>query len=145
MEKLSAIIVLLLSIGCSTERARPPAATPRPSSTIAMAADTANPVGVWRGTSVCTQRPSACNDEIDVYRINRVNASDSLSVDAGKIVNGQEEEMGVLACRIVSGTQFRCTIRNGVWYFTVRRDSLVGELRLPDNSKFRDVRAARSR
>ena len=110
-----------------------------------MVADTANPVGVWRGTSLCTQRPSSCNDEIAVYHITRVNASDSLSVDAGKIVNGQEEEMGVLACRIVSGTQFRCTIPNGVWYFTVRRDSLVGELRLPDNSKFRDVRAARSR
>ena len=50
------------------------------------AAAKSNPVGVWRGTSKCTVRPSSCNDEIDVYRITRVNASDSLTIDASKIV-----------------------------------------------------------
>ena len=58
-----------------------------------------NPVGVWRGASACRVRPSPCKDEIVVYRIMRVNAS----------------------------------------------DSLAGELRLPDNTKFRDVSTARSR
>jgi hypothetical protein len=53
-----------------------------------------DPVGVWSGTSICRLRPSPCNDEIVVYRITRKNASDSLSMDARKIVNGQEEEMG---------------------------------------------------
>ena len=38
-----------------------------------------------------------------------------------------------------------CSTPNGVWHFTVRGDSLVGELRLPDGNKFRDVRAVRSR
>ena len=105
-----------------------------------------NPVGVWRGTSLCQVRPSPCNNEIVVYRITRVNARDSLSVDARKIVKGQEEEMGVLGCRLaVSGAQVTCTIPNGVWRFTVRGDSLVGELRSPDNTKYRDVRTARSR
>lgn len=105
-----------------------------------------NPVGVWRGASACRVRPSPCKDEIVVYRITRVNASDSLSVDARKIVNGQEEEMGILGCRLAtSGAQFTCTIPNGVWRFTVRGDSLAGELRLPDNTKFRDVSTARSR
>jgi len=53
--------------------------------------------------------------------------------------------MGVLGCRATSqGASFACTIPNGVWRFTVRRDSLVGELRLLDSTKFRDVRAARS-
>jgi hypothetical protein len=103
------------------------------------------PVGVWRGTSLCSVRPSPCNDEIVVYRITRVNASDSLSLDAHKIVNGQEEEMGVLGCRLAaSGVQFTCTMPNGVWRFTIRRDSLVGELRLLDNTKYRDIRTARS-
>ena len=105
-----------------------------------------NPVGVWRGTSLCRVRPSPCKDEIVVYRITRVNASDSLSLDGRKIVNGQEEEMGVLGCRAsASGSQITCTMSNGVWRFTIRGDSLVGELRAPDNRKYRDVATARSR
>ena len=91
-------------------------------------------------------RPSACNDEVIVYRVARVNASDSLSMDARKIVNGQEEEMGVLGCRFAApASQMMCTIPRGVWKFTIRGDSLVGELRRSDDTKFRDVRAARSR
>ena len=105
-----------------------------------------NPVGVWRGTSLCRLRPSACKDESVVYRITRVNAADSLSIDARKIVNGQEEEMGLLACVPgASGARLTCMIPNGVWHFTIRGDSLVGELRLPDNRKFRDVSTVRSR
>jgi hypothetical protein len=104
-----------------------------------------NPVGVWRGTSLCRLRPSACKDESVVYRITRVNASDSLSIDARKIVNGQEEDMGLLACLPgASVAQITCTMPNGVWRFTIRGDSLVGELRLPDNRKFRDVSTVRS-
>ena len=109
-------------------------------------APASNPAGVWRGTSLCRVRPSPCKDEIVVYRITRVNASDSLSVDARKIVTGQEEEMGVLGCRAAaSGSQVTCTMSNGVWRFTIRGDSLVGELRLADNRKYRDIAAARSR
>src|SRR2546423_3014823 len=124
------IIGLVLSMACSTGCARAQAVT-------------ADPAGVWRGTSRCTKRPSACKDEIVVYHVTRVNMSDSLSFDGYRIVNGQEEGMGVIGCR-VSGTQIRCPMPNGVWYFKVRRDSLVGELRLPDNSQYRDVRTARS-
>ena len=103
-----------------------------------------NPVGVWRGTSLCRVRPSPCNDEVVVYRITRVKTSDSLSLDARKIVNGQEEQMGVLGCRLAaSGAQFTCSMPNGVWRFAIRGDSLVGELRLPDNRKYRDVSTAR--
>jgi hypothetical protein len=109
-------------------------------------AGAANPVGVWRGTSLCQVRPSPCKDENVVYRITRANANGSVSMDARKIVNAKEEEMGVLGCRLAAGgASFTCSIPNGVWRFTIRRDSLVGELRLPDNTKFRDVRAARSR
>jgi hypothetical protein len=111
----------------------------------AQAPAASNPVGVWRGTSLCLVRPSACNDEIVVYRITRVNASDSLSMDARKIVKGQEEEMGIIGCHdAASGAQLICTMPNGVWRFSVRGDSLVGELRLPDKTKFRDIKTARS-
>ena len=102
-------------------------------------------VGVWRGTSLCRVRPSPCHDENVVYRITRVNASDTLSLDGRKIVNGQEEEMGVLECRFAApGARLTCTMPNGVWNFEIRGDSLVGELRLPDNRKYRDVNTVRS-
>ena len=103
------------------------------------------PVGIWRGTSVCLVRRSACNDEIVVYRIARTNAADSLRVDARKIVRGEEQEMGVLTCRFTSPTaSLTCGIPQGTWHFRVHNDSLVGELRLSDNTKFRDVRTIRA-
>ena len=105
-----------------------------------------DPVGVWRGISSCQVRPSPCKDEIVVYRITRTKATDSITIDARKIVNAQEEDMGVLACGLAArDASLTCAIPNGVWRFTIRRDSLVGELRLLDGAKFRDVRAARSR
>ena len=105
-----------------------------------------SPLGVWRGTSLCLVKPSPCNDETVVYRITRVKRSDSLAVDARKIVNGHEEEMGVLRCAVGTRDEtLTCTIPRAVWRFTIRGDSLVGELRLSDNTKFRDVRTARSR
>ena len=103
-----------------------------------------DPVGVWRGTSLCLVRPSSCNDEVVVYRITRAKAADSVSMDARKIVNAHEEEMGILTCR-VAGASFTCTIPNAVWRFEIRHDSLVGELRRRDSTRFRDVRAVRSR
>ena len=104
-----------------------------------------NPLGVWRGTSTCLVRPSPCNDEIAVYRITRANAGDGLSIDARKIVKGKEEEMGVLDCSFAApAAQLTCKMHNGVWHFTIRGDSLVGELRLPDNTKYREVHTSRS-
>jgi hypothetical protein len=106
----------------------------------------ASPIGVWRGTSTCRVQPSACHDEIVVYRITQAAARDSATMDARKIVNGQEEEMGILACGLAAhGWSLTCTMRNGAWHFAVRGDSLVGELRLPDSTRFRDVRAIRAR
>lgn len=109
------------------------------------ASATVNPVGVWRGTSVCLVHPSACNDEIVVYRITQMKAADSLAMDARKIVRGEEQEMGVLGCRLVRTTsQITCTLPQGTWHFRVANDSLTGELRLLDNTRFRDVRTIRA-
>jgi hypothetical protein len=103
------------------------------------------PVGTWRGTSVCLVRPSACNDEIVVYRITQLKARDSLAIDARKLVRGEEQEMGILGCRLMQPSgEVTCMIPRGVWHFTVRNDSLTGELRLPDNTRFRDVRTKRA-
>ena len=104
------------------------------------------PVGTWRGTSLCTLRPSPCNDEVVVYRITTLSRPDSLSLDARKIVNGREEEMGVLGCIFATqDARVTCTMPNGEWHFTIRGDSLVGDLTLPDKRKYRDVRTVRSR
>ena len=104
-----------------------------------------SPVGVWRGTSACLVRPSSCNDEVVVYRIAQAKAADSLTMDARKVVRGDEQEMGVLTCRFTSPNgPLTCAIPQGTWQFRVRDDSLVGELRLSDNTKFRDVRAVRA-
>ena len=100
-------------------------------------------LGTWRGTSVCLVRPSPCNDEIVVYRIAPTKAADSVTLDARKIVRGAEEEMGVLACRLAPVNQLTCTIPRGVWHFTVRNDSLTGEARLLDDTRYREVRAVR--
>ena len=103
------------------------------------------PVGIWRGTSVCLVRPSACNDETVVYRITRMKTPDSVAVDGRKILRGEEQEMGVLGCRLepLSG-ELTCTIPQGVWHFRARNDSLTGELRHLDNTRFREVRAKRA-
>lgn len=80
-----------------------------------------------------------------VYRI-ALRTRDSLSVDARKIVEGREEEMGVLACELNAARAIiTCGIPNGKWRFAVRHDSLVGQLRLKDGTWFRDVHAVRSR
>ena len=104
----------------------------------------ANPVGTWRGTSVCLVHPSPCNDEIVVYRITATKA-DSLAIDARKIVRGVEEEMGVLGCRVAAQTgDITCEQPRGVWRFTVRGDSLTGEARLRDGTRYREVRVVRA-
>ena len=103
-------------------------------------------IGTWRGTSLCLVQPSACKNETVVYRVKRIGTADSVSFDARKIVNGAEEEMGVLGCLVSRPTNtVTCTMPNGTWRFTVRGDSLVGELRLPDGTKFRDVRTSRDK
>jgi len=128
-------VVALASVVARAGIAQSPAQPPAPKT----------PVGTWRGQSVCLVRPSACNDEIVVYRITPMKAADSVAIDARKIVGGKEQEMGVLSCDFVPRSgRVTCAIPQGVWQFTVRNDSLTGELRLPDNTRFRDVRTVRA-
>jgi hypothetical protein len=103
-------------------------------------------VGVWRGTSKCLVRQSACKDESVVYRITQTDTPDSLMMDGRKIVGGEEQEMGILSCHFAPSTgSLACSMPQGTWQFRLHRDSLNGELRLPDKTKFRDVRTTRAR
>ena len=133
-------MIHLLGIALVTPLARTlQAQSPPPPATVKTA------LGVWRGASVCLVRQSACNDESVVYRITPLKAADSLALDARKIVRGEEQEMGVLGCRQAPPSgEITCAIPRGVWRFRVRSDSLTGELRLLDDTKFREVRTARA-
>jgi hypothetical protein len=103
------------------------------------------PIGTWRGTSLCLVHPSACHDEIVVYRITPMKATDSVSIDARKIVGGEEQEMGVLTCHLARPSgQLTCPLPQAIWYFRARNDTLTGELRLRDNQRFREVRTIRA-
>ena len=52
-------------------------------------------VGVWRGHSVCTDKNSACHEEINVYRFAAISGrSNWFTVTASKVVDGKEFVMG---------------------------------------------------
>ena len=129
----SLVVASLLASSASAQSASQPRAT-------------TTPVGTWRGTSTCLVRPSACHDEIILYRIAKTKVADSVTIDGRRITRGEEQEMGVLTCQFTSPNGLvTCAIPQGTWQFRVHNDSLVGELRHPDNTKFRDVRAVRAR
>ena len=53
--------------------------------------------------------------------------------------------MGVLDCHVMpTSGQLTCSMARGVWRFRVRNDSLTGELRLLDDTRYRVVRAIRA-
>ena len=53
-------------------------------------------VGVWKGTSLCQIKNSQCHDENVVYHISKNSNGDSYQVDASKIIDGKENDMGTL-------------------------------------------------
>ena len=53
-------------------------------------------VGVWKGTSLCQVKNSSCHDENVVYHISKRSGADSYQVDASKIIDGKEDDMGIL-------------------------------------------------
>lgn len=129
-------VATILAIASVRPLAAQSASTVRPTTSV---------IGTWRGVSTCLVRPSSCKDEVVVYRVAAGTARDSILLDARKVVNGQEEEMGVLSCvHQADRGAFACAIPRGVWSFQVRGDSLVGELRLTDATKFRAASARRA-
>ena len=53
-------------------------------------------VGVWKGTSLCQVKNTSCHDENVVYHISKNSSGDSYQVDASKIIDGKEDDMGTL-------------------------------------------------
>ena len=86
-------------------------------------------VGKWKGTSLCQVKNSPCHDEIVVYYITKGKTSDSCSIRANKIVNDNEEEMGVLPCSYDEKTkELSSTAYNSNWTFSLAKGKLNGTL-----------------
>ena len=85
-------------------------------------------LGTWRGTSLCQVKHSPCHDEKVVYYITRKNGTDSFYIRANKIVNGVEEEMGILPFVYNSSTNELNSSAYGTWNFKIEKDKIKGTL-----------------
>lgn len=86
-------------------------------------------VGTWKGSSICQIKNSACHDEAVVYRISKNKGVDSFYIDAGRIVNGTEVDMGILPFIYNKKTnQLVSTAYNGIWTFNIEPGKMEGTL-----------------
>ena len=107
-------------------------------------------IGLWRGTSLCTDRVAApaCQDETIVYEFKSGTQPGVVSWAADKVVNGKRESMGdpldltfdnTEKCWKVEFTSPRVKV---VWRFAVDGRHLTGTARLlPGNETVRKVDA----
>lgn len=106
----------------------------------------ASVAGTWEGTSLCTVPNSPCHNEHVVYHI-KPDPKDStkFTIDADKIVNGQEDFMGTLSCVFTASKSELYCDTYGDWRFTITGDKMVGTLHLKDGTLYRNVDVTRKR
>jgi len=85
-------------------------------------------VGTWKGSSICQVKNSPCHDESVVYHISKKLGLDSFSVNASKIVNGAEDEMGILPFFYNEKTKQFSSTAYGTWTFNLEGNKLEGTL-----------------
>jgi len=85
-------------------------------------------VGVWQGTSICQVKNSPCHDEVVVYHISKGNKNYSYNIQANKIVNGVEEDMGILHLSYKAKTNQLISNEYGTWTFTINGRKISGIL-----------------
>lgn len=102
--------------------------------------------GTWEGTSLCTVPNSPCHNEHVVYHI-KPDPKDAtrFSIDADKIVNGQEDFMGTLSCVFTAAKSELYCDTAGDWRFTISGDKMVGTLHLKDGTLYRNVDVTRKK
>src|SRR5215467_3194236 len=104
---------------------------------------TAAVTGVWRGNSNCMVKPSPCHDEVNVYRIAKVNGKPNIvSVTADKIVDGKEVVMGTLESKY-DPQKHSLDSLDGRFHFTVDGNKMEGALTLPDGTVYRRIHLKR--
>lgn len=87
-------------------------------------------VGVWKGTSLCQQKNSPCHDEQVVYHISKGDQANAFIIQANKIVQGKEEEMGALPGVFDQRKgELVCMPRpNSIWTFKLNGQKMDGVL-----------------
>jgi hypothetical protein len=100
--------------------------------------------GIWKGTSLCQVKASACHDENVVYHISKRSAT-LYTMQANKIINGTEEDMGVFDA-VYDATKQTLTVtmqdgqgRSDVWLFKIDGMQMHGTLTINKNTLFRIV------
>ena len=90
--------------------------------------------GIWKGTSLCQVKPSACHDENVVYHISKKSANLYI-IQANKIVDGAEADMGTFDPVVYDETKQTLTFtmkdhqgRNNVWVFRLDGLQMHGTL-----------------
>ena len=106
--------------------------------------------GIWKGTSLCQVKQSACHDENVVYHISK-RAANLYTIQASKIVNGAEEDMGTFDSVIYDETKqtLRFTMkdnqgRKSIWLFKIDGMQMHGTLTINENTLFRIVELKKS-
>lgn len=98
--------------------------------------------GDWRGDSICTVRPSACNDEKALYHIKKLgDQPNRFSVQADKIVNGKALDMGAtMECSFAPDNHaLTCSTPKLVLHLTLKGKSLDGTMNLSDGTVWRNI------
>ena len=85
-------------------------------------------IGSWHGTSICQVKNSPCHDETVVYHISKNTGVDTFYINASKIVNGVEEEMGILPFVYNRKTNQLTSTAHGIWTFSIDGVKLNGTL-----------------
>jgi hypothetical protein len=89
-----------------------------------------NIVGRWKGMSICQVKNSSCHDENVIYHISARKAPDSFYIQANKIVNGVEEDMGTLAA-VYDTAKHLLTAHyreDDIWEFKINGEQMNGTL-----------------
>ena len=105
--------------------------------------------GIWKGTSLCQVKPSACHDENVVYHISKKSAN-VYTIQANKIVNGAEVDMGTFDPVVYDETKQTLTFtmkdrqgRSNVWLFKLDGMQMHGTL-TQETTLFRIVELKKS-
>jgi len=85
-------------------------------------------IGTWKGTSICQIKNSPCHDETVVYHISKNKGTDSFYINASKIVNGMEQEMGILPFVYNKQANQLTSTAYGIWAFKIEEAKLEGTL-----------------
>ena len=102
-------------------------------------------LGIWKGESLCQIKNSACHDEMVVYYISQPKKDHILEIKANKIVNGIEEEMGIIQFRYDAKTGDIVSISqpNAIWRFKLKQNTMEGTL-YSNNALFRIIKLTKA-